>query len=176
MTEIEPQQTGELTNSISGAGKDLTAELLVREHTSAVYGLCLAHTRNIHDAEDAVQDVFLKAFSKLHTLQDSACVRSWLFKIARHTCIDKHRKRVLTSAILQKTHLTSGTTDDEIQDLHQALSELPDKYRETLSLFYLDGHSCASIAKGLGISEVAVRQRLVRGRTMLQALFLEDEQ
>jgi len=87
---------------MSGAGKALTNELLVREYTSAVYGLCLAYTRNIHDAEDAVQDVFLKAFAKLHTLKDSACIRSWLLKIARRTCIDKHRKGLATDAILQK--------------------------------------------------------------------------
>jgi len=176
LTQTEPQNTGEPANRMSGAGKALTNELLVREYTSAVYGLCLAYTRNIHDAEDAVQDVFLKAFAKLHTLKDSACIRSWLLKIARRTCIDKHRKGLATDAILQKACTTPGSADDEIRCLHQALSELPEQYRETIFLYYLDGRSCANIAQSLGISEMAVRQRLVRGRTMLQDLFLEDQQ
>lgn len=55
--EKRPSQAG-------GAAESLTPEALVRTYASAVLGVCLAHTRNIHDSEDIMQDVFIKAFTK----------------------------------------------------------------------------------------------------------------
>ncbi|MHC4444505.1 MAG: RNA polymerase sigma factor [Planctomycetota bacterium] len=60
--------------------------------------------------------------------------------------------------------------------LQAAISKLPEDYRETISLYYLDGRKCSGVAESLGISEVAVRQRLVRARLMLHDLLVEDEQ
>ncbi|MBC8217200.1 MAG: hypothetical protein H8E73_01930, partial [Planctomycetes bacterium] len=53
-----------------------TPESLVRDHAMAVLGVCLANTKNLHDSEDIMQDVFLKAFLKLHTLRDPQRARA----------------------------------------------------------------------------------------------------
>ena len=65
--------------------------------------------------------------------------------------------------------------DPRLERLRVALSQLPDEYREPISLFYLDGSSSAAVAEALGISENAARQRLCRGRLMLHELMWENE-
>lgn len=159
----------------STEGRAMTPEVLVRRYSSAVLAVCLANTRNRHDAEDLMQDVFVKAFSKLHTLRNLDRVRAWLLQIARRTCIDHRRRRVVTAALPDDTPAPSPSASAAVERLHEALARLPEGYREAIALYYLDGRNCAGVADSLGISESAVRQRLVRARLMLHDLLVEDE-
>ena len=158
----------------STKGRAVTPEEMVRAYSSAVLAVCLANTRNRQDAEDAIQDVFVKAFSKLHTLRDPARARAWLLQIARRTCIDQRRRRVVTATIPDDTPAPSASTSTGVERLHQALARLPEGYREAIALYYLDGRNCASVAEALDITESAVRQRLVRARLMLHKLLVEE--
>ncbi len=63
------------------AGEALTLEMLVRKCAPAVMDLCLAHTKNLHDSEDIMQEVFLKGFKKLNTLRDHTRARPWLLSV-----------------------------------------------------------------------------------------------
>jgi RNA polymerase sigma-70 factor, ECF subfamily len=152
----------------------LTAKMLVQRYTSAVLGLCIAHTKNFHDSEDIMQEVFLKAFTKIHTLRDDGRARTWLLQIARRMCIDYHRSRSTIQAISEDTPDDSKAEDEQIKRLHQAISKLPDGYREPITLYYLNGQSCRDVARTLGIREDAVRRRLVRARLRLHELLSED--
>jgi len=156
------------------AGETLTPQMLVRKYASAVLGLCIAHTKNFHDSEDIMQEVFLKAFTKIHTLRDAGRVRPWLLQIARRMCIDYHRKRPTTRAIPEDMPAPSGAGDEHIERLYEAISKLPDGYREPITLYYLDGRNCAGVAMTLGLSEDAVRSRLVRARFRLHEILSED--
>ena len=172
-------ETNRPDNSCDADGGDapgpLTPEMLVRRHASAVMGVCLANTRSFHDAEDVMQDVFLKAFTKLHRLRDPGRVRSWLLQIARRTCVDYSRRRRPAYAISENVPAGPESIETPIARLHAAIAQLPHEYRETISLYYLDGRKCPAIADSLGISEAAVRQRLVRARLMLHDVLGEEE-
>ena len=148
---------------------------LLRPHAPAVLGVCLAHTRSIHDAEDAVQEVFLKALTKIDTLRDPSRTRAWLLQIARRTCIDLYRRRQTTSQLHDNISTPADSQDHQIERVHRAIIKLPKKYRETISLYYLDGQSCSCVAASLQITEAAVRRRLVRARLMLHDFLVEDE-
>ncbi|MBN2313166.1 MAG: sigma-70 family RNA polymerase sigma factor [Sedimentisphaerales bacterium] len=174
MTETGPRDTRKSGN-IAAARKKLTPERLVRDHASAVLGLCLAYTKNFHDSEDIVQDVFIQAFAKLDTLRDPTRVRPWLLKIARRKCIDASRKRRHSHPVTEDVPSQPNSGNEHLIHVHSAISKLPDAYRETITLYYLDGRDCAGVARSLGISEVAVRRRLVRARLMLHELLVEDE-
>jgi RNA polymerase sigma-70 factor (ECF subfamily) len=152
----------------------LTPELLVRKYASAVLGVCLAHTRNLHDGEDVMQDVFLKACSKLHTLKDPDRARAWLLQIARRTCIDHQRRRPPAVPLASDVSDRAPYDDEQVKHLHAAISRLPEDYREPITLYYLNGRSCASLAKNLGISQSAVRSRLARARLRLHEILQED--
>ena len=164
----------EAASNDSTEGRAMTPEVLVCSYASAVLAVCLANTRNLHDAEDVMQDVFIKAFASLHTLRDPGRVRAWLLQIARRTCIDHRRRRVLTATMPDDVPAPSTSTSGDVERLHAAIARLPENYRETIALYYLDGRNCASVAEALDITESAVRQRLVRARLMLHDLLVED--
>lgn len=176
MTEAERQNGCEITNMADMKGT-FTPETLVRKYASAVLGLCVAHTQNVNDAEDIMQDVFLKAFTKLNTLRDCTRARSWLLKITRRMCVDYYRGRKHSSAeaMLNDVPAPAKGRDERIARLYTAISKLPEGYREPITLYYLDGQNCASVARALGISEEAVRSRLVRARLRLHSLLEEDK-
>jgi RNA polymerase sigma-70 factor (ECF subfamily) len=175
LTEAGPKKPCYYAN-INDADENLTPETLLRKYASAVLGLCMAHTKNFHDSEDIMQDVFIKALMKFDTLRDKRRTRPWLLKIARRMCIDFHRKHSATQTLPDDTPAPTDSAHEHIRRLHTAISKLPDGYREPIILYYLDGRKCASVAKNLGISEDAVRSRLVRARLRLHEMLLEDQQ
>ncbi len=172
MTKIEPgnKRKGKDANAHS----TITPQELVRKYASAVLGLCIAHTKNFHDSEDIMQDVFIKAISKLDTLRDTSRTRAWLMQIARRKCIDYHRNRLVTKPISEEIKSPVIEKENQIRRLHEAISKLPDEYREPITLYYLSGQNCSNVAKTLGISEDAVRKRLVRARLKLHEILSKE--
>ncbi len=158
------------------SGEKLTPEVLVRRYAKAVFGICLVRTRSVEDAEDIMQEVFLKATGKLHMLRDPRRVREWLFQIARRTCIDHQRRRTDTTALPDDVPEASVKTDSRVERLYEAIAKLPLEYGETIALYYLDGRNCANVAAQLGITAAAARQRLARARVMLHDLLTENSQ
>ena len=165
------------TDSRNGRGdaETITPGVLVHRYAPAVLAVCAANTRSIHDAEDVMQDVFLKAIAKLDTLRDHTRVRAWLLQIARRTCIDHRRRRVLTATMPDEVPAPSTSTTGDVERLHAAIARLPENYRETIALYYLDGRNCASVAEALDITESAVRQRLLRARLMLHDILVKEQ-
>ena len=174
MSKAESRNSYEAENMAERDGT-MTAQMLMRKYASVVLGFCLANAKNFHDGEDIMQEVFLKAFTKLGTLKDPSRVRPWLIKIARRTCIDYYRQRRPTQTLLEETAARPDYGNEHIIRLHIALSKLPKHYRETITLYYLDGQKCASVARSLGVKEAAVRRRLVRARLMLHDLLSEEQ-
>ena len=151
----------------------MTHEDLVRDHAQAVLSVCLAYARNLHDAEELTQDVFMKAITSISTVRDPGRVRQWLLQIARRTCVDHVRRRRPTEPLSEYVAAAEPVSNWQFENLQAALARLPDVYRETIALYYLDGRSCAGTAATLGVSEATVRQRLSRGRLMLHDLLKE---
>ena len=151
----------------------LTAQRLVREYASAVLGVCMAYTRNLHDSEDMMQETFMKAIEKTHTLKKPDRARSWLLQIARNTCIDHRRRRVHTHPLPNDLPNPPQQDHENIERLYRAIARLSKTYREPITLYYLKQHNCAAVAQTLGISEPAVRRRLVRARLQLHAILSE---
>ncbi len=103
----------------------LTPEMLVRKYASVVLGLCMAHTKNFHDSEDIMQQVLLKAITRLNTLRDPARVRPWLIRIARRMCIDFHNKRTPLREIPDDLPAPSNPDDEHIESLQGLSADYP---------------------------------------------------
>jgi RNA polymerase sigma-70 factor, ECF subfamily len=151
-----------------------TPEGLFRCHAQAVFAVCLANTKNYHDAEDVVQAVFAKAVAKIPTLRQPSRARAWLLQVARRTCVDFHRRRRQAEPLLEEPSAPPPMANGACERLHEAIQKLPLNYREVIVLYYLDSRSCSNVAASLGLAEPAVRQRLVRARAMLHDLLQED--
>lgn len=160
---------------VPGQGQAASLEDLVRGNYAAIFGLCFAYTRNVHDAEDLLQETLLRAVAGIEELRDPRSLRAWVMQIARSVCVNHCRRKRYTETLPEDLSGPTQDVDTRAERLQGALARLPEEYRETISIYYMDGRSCAGVAEALGISEAAVRVRLARGRWMLHERLKEVE-
>ena len=173
LSEVSRQGSGEQSRWLGRKQRAITPEELVRQYGPAVRAICLANSRNVDDAEDVAQEALLRAVSSLHTLKDERAARRWVVRIARNTCVDYYRKMRKTAALDE--NVAAQTKDvDMVNNLHKAVAALPRKYKEVITLYYMDGRKCDSVAQLLHIKPAAVRKRLARARLMLHEALREE--
>jgi len=149
---------------------------LVTRYQTAVYNMAYRMLGNPTEAEDAAQEVFVRAWNQLHSFQMERRFSTWLLSIASHHCIDLLRRR-RPSAPLDDVALYVPSNDpepiDTILQVEQAdmvkslLNTLPDKYRSVTVLRYYNDLSYDEIANMTGLTESAVKTQLHRARRML---------
>ena len=156
---------------------------LWQEYEDRLRQFLLSRVKNPADVDDLLQEILLKTYQHLNTVQKPEKLLSWLFQIARNTLIDYYRKsRVETS----RQDIVKGAMlkDEEPEQYEQVrreltncirpfLNQLPEKYREAIEIVDLQGSSQKELAKKLGLSHSAVKSRVQRGRSMLRAKFEE---
>lgn len=124
-------------------------------------------------AEDILQNVFIKILSNIDSLKDSTKMKSWLFQITRNAIIDHYRQSNASGNIPllfqeENDELNGNVTEEVGKWISPFISSLPEKYKEALILSELNGMSQKEMATHLGISYVAARARVQRGRKMLK--------
>jgi RNA polymerase sigma-70 factor (ECF subfamily) len=122
-----------------------------------------------------MQETFLKAIQNISDVRDPGHVRAWLVQIARRVCIDHYRRARPMQTLPEGIAAAERPPNPRLELLQGALAQIPEEYREAITVFYLDGRSTLGVAESLGISEGAARMRLTRGRRMLQELLKERE-
>ncbi len=139
---------------------------LYERYIRLVYGVLLAHV-SYTEAQDLVQDVFLKAMEQIYTLRQPAAFGGWLASIARRLVMDDHRrnKRPIDSG----GHLAGQTLPDtEAFEMLDVIQRLPESYRETLVLRLVEGMTGPEIAIRTGMKPDSVRVNLCRGMKLLR--------
>lgn len=164
-------------------------------HLDALFNLALSLTRNRKDAEDLVQEAFMRAYRFFDSYQSGTHIKAWLFRILRNTFINRYRARKIRpeevdfgkidstyeqlidqSFIAHQTPpspeaaLMDSVLDGEIQ---QAIDRLPEEYRTVVLLALMEEMSYKEISSALSIPLGTVMSRLHRGRKLLQADLLE---
>lgn len=139
--------------------------------------------KNSADVDDLLQEILIKTYQHLDTVQEPEKFLSWLFQIARNTLIDYYRKsRVETfrQDIVKEAMLTDEQPEqyEQIRQeltncIRPLLEQLPEKYREAIEIVDLQNTSQKELANKLGLSHSAVKSRVQRGRRMLQNKFHE---
>jgi RNA polymerase sigma-70 factor (ECF subfamily) len=162
------------------AEPDLTA--LVRDYSGLLYRVALSVVRNPAEAEDVVQDAFLRVLQRQHELAAIVDLRPWLVRIAWNLAIDRVRRTRpnqmddVFAAGLVSADLPADQALDEaarIKQVLHAMEYLPKKERQALLLSAMDELSTAEIGAVLGRSESSVRSLLFRARAHLRQR-LED--
>lgn len=131
-----------------------------------VHGILLARVPRA-EVDDLVQDIFLHAFKKLHTLRDSAAFGPWIAMIARNRAVDYYRRSRETVEI---TDDVRGTDKQELKaaEILELIRSLPEAYRETLVLRLVEGMTGPEIAARTGLTAASVRVNLHRGMKLLR--------
>lgn len=143
-------------------------EALVRRHENTLYRTALAILGEPQEAEDAVQDTFLKYLEKTPQCPDEARERAWLLRVTVNGCKTRLRSpwRRRTVALSQ---WLPAPEPEEARVLEAVLS-LPPRQRAAVHLFYVEGYRTAEIAQLTGEAEGTVRSHLSRARARLRAL------
>ena len=144
---------------------------MFERYTNLLYRLCYSILLVREDAEDAVQDVFLKYYRKQPTFADEDHEKAWFIRVAVNHCKDILRRRKLREFIpLSEVEELLAEKEAEADDsgVLQALFELADRYRIVMILHYLEGYPVKEVARLCGISQSAVKMRLSRGREQLK--------
>ena len=159
-------------------GNSAAFGFLVDKYKESVYALAYSMLHNFHDAEDVTQEVFIKAYRKLHTLKQYDRFHAWLFAITSNFCRNLIRNRSKRPdrefiedqepEILEESSLDLYREELVYQSIHEALDSLPDTYCQALTLYYLGGMKTREIAEFLGTTPTAIRHRLVRARARLK--------
>jgi RNA polymerase sigma factor (sigma-70 family) len=162
---------------------------IVRRYQSLVASLAYSTAGSLAQSEDLAQETFLAAWKELGALQEPQRLAAWLCGIARRIAANARRKQhrdpahdaasleaVAESSAPDALPVERAISREEEAMLWRSLEQIPDTYREPLILFYREDQSTERIAQALGLSEETVRQRLSRGRRLLEervATFVE---
>ena len=151
-------------------------------YSGQIFQICLGFTKNPWEAEELMQEVYMRAIRKIGSLKEPSLLREWLIRIARNTCLNHLNKQTLHRLFLIKKsgdpvehnspecHLIQK---EQNQALKRAVSRLPRKEQEVLILKYYGDLSCAEIAAVQRIKEGTVLSRLSRARESLRNQFEE---
>ncbi len=135
-------------------------------YASLVHGILLARVPRA-EVDDLVQDIFLHAFKKLHTLRDAAAFGPWIAMIARNRAVDFHRRSKETVEINDDLR-GSEPHDSRAAEILELIRSLPEAYRETLVLRLVEGMTGPEIAARTGLTAASVRVNLHRGMKLLR--------
>lgn len=157
---------------------------LVEAYQAPIYNLCCRILGNPGEAEEAAQEAFLRAYTKVHSFDPDRSFKSWLFTIAHHYCVDRLRRRRLTWLSLDDEPTVEGLAwravtpspeetalrRERNDQLQAALDRLPPPYRSAVVMHYWYDLSYEEIAQITGATVSAIKSRLHRARAALAGM------
>lgn len=162
--------------------------LLVEKYKNAVFTVCYSLLKDYHDANDAAQETFIKAYKNVKRFNFDSSFQTYITRIAINTCKDEFRKKARQN---ENISIDSDENLCEIKDssdtpeaafekkerrekVRRAIGDLPQKYREVIVLRDLNGISYDEIAKILKTSTGTVKSRINRARNALKEILQKD--
>ncbi len=175
MTE-EQMLKGCLENNAS------TQEVLYNRFSPRMLGVCYRFARNREDAEDMLQEGFIKIFSQIHQFRSQGALEGWIRRIIVHTCINILKKNKKFTDSVDLFHANAlHTNESNIPSIMQAkqvvdcIRLLPLGYRTVLNLYAIEGYSHREIASILDIEESTSRSQYTRAKAMLEDVLLKNK-
>jgi RNA polymerase sigma factor (sigma-70 family) len=178
MPETKLLEDAQLVELCRGGNREAYGAIVAR-YQSIIYALAFSACGDMDRSEDLAQEIFINAWRNLAQLREPGRLKAWLCGIARNTINYSFREQARNpiaasepiedefATLQSSTPPEEAMTKEEAAILWRVLEALPRAYRDPMVLFYRHDESTAEVAEALEISEEAVRQRLTRGRTML---------
>lgn len=143
------------------------------KYSDILYRIALSHLQNREDAEDVVQDVFVKYMGTADRFEDESHEKAWLIRVTINRCHDFFRRNRVREYVPLENAETISSDENiekslELSELLTTLRKIPEKYKTVIVLHYLEGFSVEEISKTLKLSVSAVKMRLLRGREILK--------
>ncbi len=139
-----------------------------------MYAVCLRYARHELEAQDLMQEGFIRVFEKLGSFRMEGSLEGWVRRIMVHTSINHYRKKAFQQERFGLEQLPESPVDamalDNLgeKELMAIIAELPDGYRHVFNLYAIEGYDHAEIAQMLGCGESTSRSQLSKARSFLQ--------
>lgn len=145
---------------------------VVMKYSNMLYRICIVILCNEQDVQDAIQDTFCRYLEKRPDFHDEEHEKAWLIKVATNICRDMIRFRIRHPKIsIEEVENTLAAPED--REILKELLELPVKQKTAIYLHYVEGYKVKEVANILGITESAVKLRLLRGREQMRQTWKE---
>ena len=151
-------------------------EELYRRFSPRMYGVCLRYAGNAEEAQDILQEGFIKVYKKLDSYRAEGSFEGWIRRIFVNTAIEHFRKKIYLQPI---TETEENTVEGKYlsvldslaeKDIIQLVQQLSPGYRTVFNMYVVEGYSHKQIAEILGISEGTSKSQLSRAKLILQDL------
>ncbi|MGG1519944.1 RNA polymerase sigma factor SigW [Paenibacillus oryzisoli] len=167
---------------------------LVELYKDKIFHLAYRMLNNKQEAEDAVQETFLRVYTNLHRYDENQKFSTWIFRIGTNLCIDKLRRRRNTYSLDAEMSDGEGAdfyamlpSDDDTPEeqlivsetqaqIHRAIASLPEKYKSVVVLRYLHDMSLQEISDVLDMPVTTIKTRVHRGREYLRKKLEQEEE
>lgn len=142
---------------------------IVSKYADMLYRVALSYTRSQHDAEDVVQNTFMKLLVKKPVFESDGHIKKWLIQVAVNECRNLWntywRKHVDS---LDTMSVEPAFEEERHREVYDAVMALPGKYRIVVYLYYYEGYSTKEVGEILGMKDATVRTKLARARKLLR--------
>ena len=157
-------------------------ETLYNRFSPRMLGVCYRFAKSREDAEDMLQEGFIKIFTQLHQYRNEGALEGWIRRIIVHTCINiiKKNKKFADSVDLIHAH-SLHTKEDMVPSIIQAkqvvecIRMLPLGYKTVLNLYAIEGYSHKEIGQMLDIEESTSRSQYTRAKVMLEDILVKKD-
>lgn len=160
-----------------------TQKELYGRYCGAMMGICVRYAGTVHEAEDLLQEAFIKIFRKIHTYQGKGHLAGWIKRVVVNTCLQYYRdnKNLRMYVEMDEEVLKEEASFDVLakmsaDDLIRKIQKLPDGFRVVFNLYAIEGYSHAEISDQLNISVGTSKSQLSRARAYLKQIIKQEEE
>ena len=157
-------------------------EALYNRFSPRMLGVCYRFAKNREDAEDMLQEGFIKVFTQIHQYRNEGALEGWIRRIIVHTCINILKKNKKFSESVDIIHANSIHIKEEVipsimqaKQVVECIRSLPIGYRTVLNLYAIEGYSHKEIAGMLDIEESTSRSQYTRAKAMLEDILIKKK-
>ena len=162
-------------------GERKMQEVMYYRYSPKMYAVCLRYSSNADDAQDLLQDGFIKVYKNLDKFRGEGSFEGWMRRIFVNTSIEHFRKKTKINTIADSSEVQvedkEWTALDTIaeKDIIKIIQTLSPGYRQVFNMYVIEGYSHKNIAEILGISEGTSKSQLARAKVILQKLVEEKK-
>ena len=147
---------------------------LVEHYSSLIFRISYCILCNPQDAEDAVQETFLRYLTKAPEFESEEHRKAWLIRVSANICKNMQMFKLKRETVSIDDIENVGIARDDFE-LFELIMSLPAKYKIVMTLYYVEGYKSKEIAEIIDVNEDAVRKRLQKGRELLKVEFEKEQ-